>query len=870
VRKAFVIAVVLGWILLGFVNVMPTGAAAPSPYSWTDHIDYSSLAEMEAGGWTISTPEHTFLNQSSVALEYVDPAISISYRGFPSGIYNWSAEIRGMWTEGSGGNVVVNVVTGNHSYAFSLDGWYSDFRFYRDSVVVMEFGARSLVQYQWYIMTMEMNDGDLTFYLNGEFINNYTESSPRSQAIGIDSVSPWLSTTQYDYYHFEALEGSSHPSTWTSWRDVIGGPGSDVGYSAVSSGDGGYVLLGVTRPVGAVLFDTLLVRVDFAGNVLWSHSYDRGNSDYSYSIVNCSDGGFVIAGAAYNASLSQYQIWLFKVDASGTLVWDRLLGNGTYDAAFGLAKTNDGGYVITGYKNWSDVYLIKTDSLGIAEWERTYGGTGDDWGKCVIQTLDGGYAIAGWTESYSTNTQAYIIRTSADGTLLWENHFGNGTSYAYGLVEMPDGGFVLSGHTDGMGSGLMDFYAVRTDVNGNLVWENAYGGSANDYGFSVFRVDGGLVFGGNSSSFDPAYSKIFMVGTDEEGNVLWNFYLGLNNVTVSGSIAIHNPDGSFLAVGNTNTYTNGNDDLFAMRVAGGAGLTLPPAAADNFFEEAAGPVAAILVGSGIGILAVALASSGNALMATASSKAATTMSGTKSSMIRGFRFNMIEDFVIGYLKSHVAWKLFKFMGKVEPEKGVAQQRNPVLFGFHYYELAAMAFASVVLGITFMIAGDLDLLRPDLVLLYIFFAGLVLIVDDLTHRYMAKRYKAVTEYQFWFLGSVIMFVTALLFGSVFALPARVVINDTDKLSKKQRAMIYGAGPLMSFALFVAFMALTPLGGAVVGLAILGASMHLLSAVYSFMPFDPMDGNKVYRWRRLVWLMAFAPLLVLYFAMVIWVF
>ena len=867
-RKAFVIAVVLGWILLGFVSVMPSGAAAPSPFSWTDHMDYSSLAEMEAGGWTINTPAHTFLNQSSVVLEFVEPPTSISYREVPSGIYNWRAEIRGMWTAGNGGNVVVDAVTENHSYAFSLDGYYSDFRFYRDSIVVMEFGQKGLVQYQWYIMTMEMNDGNLSFYLNGVFINSYAESSPPSQAIGMDSVSPWLSTTQYDYYHFEAVESGNPPSTWASWKYVVGGPGSDVGYSAVSSGDG-YALLGVSRPVGGGLFDAFLVRVDFAGNVLWRHSYDRGSADYSYSIVSSSDGGFVITGAAYNSTLGQYHVWLFKVDANGTMVWDRLLGTGTYDVGFSLARTNDGGYAITGYKNGSELYLIKTDASGLAEWERTYGGTGDDWGKCVIQTLDGGYAISGWTTSYSTSAQAYIVRTSADGTLLWDNHFGNGTSYSYGLVEMPDGGFVLSGHTDGMGSGLMDFYAVRTNANGNLVWENTYGGSADDYGFSVFRVDGGLVFGGASSSFDPTYSKIFIVGTDESGSMLWSSYLGIRNVTVTGTIAIHNPDGSFLAIGNTNTYNSGSDDLFAMRVAGGAGLILPPAEND-IFQEAAGPVAAIIVGSGVGLLVVVLAGSGNAVMSTASSKAATTVGGTKSSMIRGFRFGMIEDFITGYLKSHVAWKLFKVMGKVEPEKGVAQQRNPVLFGFHYYELAAMAFASVVLGITFMIAGKLDLLRPDLVLLYIFFAGLVLIVDDLTHRYMAKRYKAVTEYQFWFLGSVIMFVTALLFGSVFALPARVVINDTEKLSKKQRAMIYGAGPLMSFVIFVAFLALVPLGGAVVGLAILGASMHLLSAVYSFMPFDPMDGNKVYKWKRSVWLMAFAPLLVLYFAMVIWVF
>jgi len=79
-----------------------------------------------------------------------------------------------------------------------------------------------------------------------------------------------------------------------------------------------------------------------------------------------------------------------------------------------------------------------------------------------------------------------------------------------------------------------------------------------------------------------------------------------------------------------------------------------------------------------------------------------------------------------------------------------------------------------------------------------------------------------------------------------------------------------GPLMSFAIFCAFLLLVPVGGTVAALGILGASMNLLSAVYSFMPFDPMDGNKVYRWRHLAWLAAFAPLLVLYFAMVIWVF
>jgi hypothetical protein len=871
-RKAVLAAAFLVLLLSGFLGVLfPPAQAADPTFSWTDHMDYSSLAEMEAAGWYVNTPAHTFLNQSCVVLEFVEPPTAISYRGYPSGVYEWRAEIRAMWTEGSGGSVGVNVVTENHSYGWSFDGWYSRFGLYRDSSVVMTFGSLTLERYRWYVMSMEMVDGTLSFYLDGVYVDSYIETDLPSQAVGMDSVSPWMSTAQYDYYHIEKIESGNAPATWASWRDVIGSLYSDTGYSAAPSGDGGYGLVGVTKPTGG-LFDAYIVRVDYAGNVLWSRTYDKGSADYAYAIVNTSDGGFAIAGAAYNSTLSQYQVWLFKVDSNGEVIWDRLLGTGTWDVAFSMSKTADGGFALAGYKDGSDLYLIKTDSTGVVEWERTYGGGGNDWGKCVIQTADGGYAISGWTTSYTTSEQMYLVRTSSDGTMLWQSHFGNGSSLSYGLVEMPDGGFVMGGHTDGMGAGMADLYAVRTDSGGGLVWEKTYGGTSDEYGSSVFRVEGGLIFGGSTSSFGLDYSKVYMVATDDGGNMLWDTYLGLPNVTVSGSIAIHNSDGSFLAIGNTNTYDSGADDLFAMRVMGGGQATAQPIpSGQSLIQEAGGPVAAVAVGAGVGLLAVGAAGvAGNVAASAASGNAASSVAGGKSSMVRGFRFSMIEDFVTGYLKSHVSWKAFKYMGKVEPERGIAQERKSIFLTLSAYELMAIAFASVILGVTFMIAADMDLFRLDQVLIYIFFAGFVLIVDDLTHRYMARRYGTMTEYQFWFLGTIIMFVTAFLFGSVFALPGRTIINDAQKLTPKQRAVVYGAGPLMSFSIFVVFLLFIPLGGAIGTLAILGASMHLLSAVYSFMPFDPMDGNKVYRWRKLVWLAAFAPLLVLYFAMVIWVF
>ncbi len=871
VKKAFIAAAVLAWILLSFVSALPTGTGAPAPFSWTDHMDYSSLAELEAGGWTVSQPTHTYLNQSSVVLEYVEPPTSISHRGFPAGIYDWRAEVRGMWTVGSGGGVQIGVVTENHSYIWSLDGWYSDFILYRDSAVALQFGSMPLIRYQWYVMAMEMRGGSLSFYLNGGFVGNYTESSSPSQAVGMDSVCPYQSSTQYDYYHFTEIVTSEYSNPWISWRDVIGGPASDTGYAAAAAGDGGFALLGVTKSYGhGGIFDAFVVKVDYAGNEIWNRTFGGASGNWGYSITNSTDGGFVIAGATMNATVGHFKIWLFKISGNGTLIWDRQLGNGTLDAAFGVTRTNDGGYAVVGYKSQADLYLIKTDSTGIMQWERTYGGSGRDWGRSVIQTSDGGYALSGYTQSFTSTSQAYIVRTDAAGTMLWQNHFGTGNSNAFGILEMPDGGFVLSGQTDGGGNGLTDFFAVRTDSSGNHLWDNTYGGSKNDYGYSVFRTSDGLIFGGWSASFDPTFSKIYMVATDEQGNQLWDSTFGLPNTNISGSVDLHNADGTFLAVGNTNIYNSGSDDVVAIRIAGVAGIA-PQLPIDNdFIQQAAGPAAAIAVGSVIGLLAVALASPGNALLAVGAGKAASSASGSETETSRGFRIKMFVDFVIGYFKTHISGKFFKMLGKVEPEKGVAQMRHEVFLTFSTYELSAITFASVVLGITFLIAAKKELLQLDILVLYILVAGLVVIVDDLMHRFAARRYKVTSEYQFWWLGTGIMLLTGILFGSVFGLPARTTINNTEKLTPKQRAVIYGIGPITSFLVFIPFLLLIPAGGFIASVGILGASMNLLSAVYSFMPFDPMDGNKVYRWKKPGWLMAFAPLLALYFAMVIWVF
>jgi hypothetical protein len=111
---------------------------------------------------------------------------------------------------------------------------------------------------------------------------------------------------------------------------------------------------------------------------------------------------------------------------------------------------------------------------------------------------------------------------------------------------------------------------------------------------------------------------------------------------------------------------------------------------------------------------------------------------------------------------------------------------------------------------------------------------------------------------------------VLFGIVFAMPARLVIDKDANLSKRQEAVIFGAGPLVSFLAFLCFALLLPWNGLALGVGFLGCSMNLLAATYGMMPFEPMDGAKVFRWKRGMWALAFVPVIVLYFVLTILVF
>ncbi|MCU0861106.1 MAG: M50 family metallopeptidase [Methanomassiliicoccales archaeon] len=856
--------------------LVPTTCQAATDFEWDEEFDYQGTGAMAEAGWVFrQNPEGAYLNGSALVLDGTSADTIVDYFHFPEGIEDWRADTRAMWIGGQGGTVAVNVVTDMASYGFWLDGWYSNLNFsINDNTTT--FGSMALQLNRWYIMSMVKQENNISLYMDGEYMYGHDFETSIGQPVGVSYISPWRGITQYDYMRF-TTHLDDRPVV--EWQRTYGGDASDATYSAALSSDGGYVAAGVTRSFNVSGIDGYLVKVHPNGTEQWSHTYGGESWDYIYGVVRVSEGGYILAGATMTYTIGDFDLWLVRVDDEGNEIWNRSYGTTYRDAAFSVIQTSDGGFAATGYtgsaNNGEDVWLVKVDSDGNMEWNTSFGGTATDWGKALIQTRDGGYAVAGWTQSEAVGTgqtMGYLVRYNSAGDPLTDRTYGQGGSTLfYGIKELDDGGLMLGGHTTVIGHGGNDMYVVRTDAEYNLVWQRAYGGTGEDTGTGIFVLGDGFMFGGTGNSFE-GMNRIYLVRTDLDGNEQWLMHFGPEGVPVGGGIALQTPDGGYLAVGTTNTYGSGEDDSYIAKLGSGSAA---PEEDRDIVQKSADAVAAVVVSSAVGIIAVAALSQAGVAAAGAAGGAASA-SGAPTSFMGKVAMGMkkllpldkLEDFVEGYARFQSRAYVQKAESKVK--KPVAVQRTPFLMGFSLREIMVVTVAAVLLAISYLIAKKQDWLDLGIVLSFLLVAGIAILLHDLTHRYVAARYGAVAEYRFWGLGMVLMVITSVLFGVVYAYPARTVINDPKKLTPKQQAVVYGAGPMVSLVVFGAFLLLVPLGGWFLPIALMACSMNLLSAVYSLMPFEPMDGRQVMKWKKLAWALTFLPLLALFMVMTIFVF
>jgi hypothetical protein len=309
-----------------------------------------------------------------------------------------------------------------------------------------------------------------------------------------------------------------------------------------------------------------LVKTDSEGRQQWNQTYGGANTDRFNSVIQTSDGGFALAGSSFGDNHND--AWIVKTDSSGNIQWTKTYGKEGDDEACSLLQLPDGRYVFAGViqKNVtdsggdSDFWLVKIDSAGNLLWNKTYEGQGFDIARSMIQTNDGGYAVAGFTGPYHANGRDFwLIKTDSVGNLLWNKTYSRIESdFAYSLIQTNDGGYALAGRS------MNNFLLIKTDSSGVQQWAKTYGETGGNYAYSVIQTsDGGYALagigndGGNSSC-------VLMVKTDSGGNQLWTRTYGDTGYSGAYSVLQVGQD-EYVLAGFSGLY-RGDSDMWLIKV----------------------------------------------------------------------------------------------------------------------------------------------------------------------------------------------------------------------------------------------------------------------------------------------------------------
>jgi len=377
-------------------------------------------------------------------------------------------------------------------------------------------------------------------------------------------------------FNFEKTMISSIPNyliPQESWNKTFGGDNLDWGWSVKETADGGFIIAGETVSFGSGNYDSWLIKTDSNGNESWNRTFGGSAKDGSRSVQQTNDSGYILGGYADSYGYPGHDAWFIKTDNNGFEEWDFVTGGIASDGTFTVIQTSDEGYIGVGYADSygsgsHDLWLVRTDKNGNEEWNKTYGTSEWDTGYSLKQCDDGGYIIIGTTQSYGSGGQdAWLIKTDMNGTEEWNKTYG-GTNNDWGsAVIITDDGFFITGDTRSYGPGGYDIWLIKTDKQGNELWKSVYGESdSDDTGYFFIQTsDGGFAIIGIKTSFSTQLTDIWLIKTDDNGNEEWNITIDGGEDEWSYSVDETN-DGGYIIVGKTNSYGNGNYDLWLIKV----------------------------------------------------------------------------------------------------------------------------------------------------------------------------------------------------------------------------------------------------------------------------------------------------------------
>ncbi len=290
------------------------------------------------------------------------------------------------------------------------------------------------------------------------------------------------------------------------WQNTIGGDNADGASIVFQTKDGGYILGGASKSNisgdktenWSGSNDWWIVKIDRYGNIIWQKTIEgAGAGIYGFTLmIQTKDGGYLlgstssagIIGDKTQANFGIYDYWIVKLDSNGNVLWDKSFGGSDGDWLQSIEQTSDGGFILGGYSysdisgnktenriNMTDYWVIKTDINGNIEWQNTIGGNGEDQLRCIHQTSDNGFILGGLSDSDISGDKTenkivafdyWVVKLDSSGNILWQNTIGgNDEDKLTTIKTTPDGGYIVGGMSSSDISGDKTENAFRESNN---------------------------------------------------------------------------------------------------------------------------------------------------------------------------------------------------------------------------------------------------------------------------------------------------------------------------------------------------------------------------------------------------------------------
>jgi len=364
-------------------------------------------------------------------------------------------------------------------------------------------------------------------------------------------------------------------SSQNTFMQTYGGENFEQSAGIVASGDGGYLVCGYSASFDSSGASIYLLKIDAAGNHVFSKTYGGSAFDLPTGLVATLDGGYAVSGITWSFGAGDADAFLLKTDSSGNLLWMKTLGTVTRDKPFGMVQTSDWGFAITGTVKYDPVsanvdekiFLLKTDANGDPQWFETYGGTASEEPSSVIQSYDGGFLITGYTQSFGAGSNdCYVLKTDSIGSILWAKTFGTALhETGNSIIQTLDTGYAIAGTSEGCGFGNGDMLIVRLDSSGDTLWSRCYGTSALEGASQIIQaVNGDLMVLGLSiaaSNYD-----ILLLRLDAQGNLLNSVKLGSGGEQAPSDLCMAH-DSAWIITGQSNTDSDPYNDILVAKVS---------------------------------------------------------------------------------------------------------------------------------------------------------------------------------------------------------------------------------------------------------------------------------------------------------------